>query len=41
LQSDEEKDHPRSDLQHLHRDGKVVEHSLAERSGDGDGGDLE
>ena len=38
LQGDEEKDQARGDLQHQHGNGKVVEHLLAKRGGDSDGG---
>jgi hypothetical protein len=41
LQGDEEKDQARGDLQHLHGNGKVGEHLLAECAGDSDRGSRE
>ena len=41
LQCDEEKDQARGDLQHQNGNGKVVEHLLAKRGGDSDGGKRE
>ena len=41
LQGHEEKDQARSDLQHQDGNGKVVEHLLAKRGGNGDGGSRE
>ena len=41
LQRHEEKDQARGDLQHQYGNGKIVEHLLAKRAGDSDGGSRE